>query len=261
MPFMTASDGCSIHYRFEGEEGRPVVMLSNSLGSRLEMWEPQIASLTERYRVLLYDNRGHGRSDAPPGPYTLERIATDAQELIAGLELGPVLWCGVSLGGMVGMWLGANAPQTLTRAVLANTSPLMGPPDLWNERIELVQTQGMEALAQVIVPRWLTPGFAAEHPDINARLARMIAETPAQGYIGAAMAIRDMDLRGSLARITVPVLVIAGSQDPATPPAMGEQIAGGVTGARFAILEAAHLSNIEQPEEFNRLVRNFFDAA
>lgn len=261
MPFMTASDGCSIHYRLEGEEGRPVVMLSNSLGSRLEMWEPQIAALTERYRVLLYDNRGHGQSDVPPGPYTLERIATDAQELIAGLDLGPVLWCGVSLGGMVGMWLAANAPHALKRAVLANTSPLMGPPDLWNERIVLVQTEGMEALSRVIVPRWLTPLFAAEHPDINARLARMIAETPAQGYIGTAMAIRDMDLRASLPRIAVPVLVIVGSQDPATPPAMGEQIAAGVAGARFAILEAAHLSNVERPEEFNRLLRSFFDAA
>jgi 3-oxoadipate enol-lactonase len=261
MPFMKASDGCAIHYRFEGEEDRPVVMLSNSLGSRLEMWEPQIASLTERYRVVLYDNRGHGRSDAPPGPYTLERIATDARELIAELDVGSVLWCGVSLGGMVGMWLAANAPQTLKRAVLANTSALIGPPDMWSQRIQVAETQGMELLAKVVVQRWVTAGFAAEHPDIAARMERMIAETPTQGYVATCMAIRDMDLRDSLSRIAVPVLVIAGSQDQSTPVAMGEQLVASIAGARFAIIEAAHLSNVEQPEEFNRLVRNFFDAA
>jgi 3-oxoadipate enol-lactonase len=261
MPFMTASDGCSIHYRFEGEEGRPVVVLSNSLGARLEMWESQIASLIERYRVLLYDNRGHGQSDVPPAPYTLERIATDARELIAELDLGPVLWCGLSLGGMVGMWLGANAPHTLKRAVLANTSARVASPEVFDQRIVIAETLGMEEVAKVAMQRWLTPSFAAEHPKINERLTRMIAETPKQGYIGAAGAVRDTDLRDSLSRITIPVLVIAGSQDLALPYSMGEHIAASVVGARFAILEAAHLSNVEQPEEFNRLVRNFFDAA
>lgn len=260
MPFMKTSDGCSIHYRFEGEEDRPVVMLSNSLGSSLEMWEPQIAALTERYRVLLYDNRGHGRSDVPAGPYTLERIATDAKELIQELGVGPVLWCGVSLGGMVGMWLAANAPDTLRRAVLANTSAKFDP-EVWNQRIEAIKAQGIEAFSKVVVQRWLTPAFAGEHPEINARLTRMIADTPQDGYLSTGMAIRDMDLRDSLPSIAMPVLVIAGSQDAATSCAMGEQIAGGIPGARFAILEAAHLSNVEQPEEFNRLVRNFFDAA
>ena len=261
MPFMTASDGCSVHYRLEGEDGRPVVVLSNSLGARLEMWEPQIASLIERYRVLLYDNRGHGQSDVPPAPYTLERIATDARELIAELGLDPVLWCGVSLGGMVGMWLAANAPHTLKRAVLANTTARVGSPEMYNQRIAIAETEGMEDVAKVAVRLCLTPGFAAEHPKINERLTRMIAETPTQGYIGAASAVRDMDLRDSLSRIAIPVLVIAGSQDLALPCSMGEQIASSVVGARFAILEAAHLSNVEQPEEFNRLVRNFFDAA
>jgi 3-oxoadipate enol-lactonase len=261
MPLMTASDGCALHYRFDGDEDRPVVMLSNSLGSTMEMWEPQMAALTARYRVLRYDNRGHGQSDAPPGPYSIERVATDARELIADLEIGPVLWCGLSMGGMVGMWLGANAPHTLKRAVLANTSPLIGPPDIWNQRIASAEKDGMEALAKTVVQRWLTPPFAEAHPEIAAKLAGMIAATPLQGYIGAAAAVRDMDLRDSLSRITVPTLVIAGSQDPSTPCAMGEQIVNGIAGARFAILEAAHLSNIEQAEEFNRLMLKFFDAA
>jgi 3-oxoadipate enol-lactonase len=261
MPFMNASDGCSIYYQFDGSEGRPVVVLSNSLGSNLSMWEPQMAALTERYRVLRYDNRGHGQSAVVEGPYTLERIATDARELIEELGIGPVLWCGVSLGGMVGMWLGANAPHVLRRAVLANTSPLIGPPDVWNQRIATIREQGMEAFSKVGVTRWLTPDFAAVNPDISERLADMIAATPPEGYIATATAIREMNLLDSLARITVPVLVIAGSGDPATPVAMGEQIHSGVPGARFAILEAAHLSNWEQPQEFNRLILNFFDAA
>ena len=261
MPFFKASDGCSIYYQFDGPEGAPVAMLSNSLGSNMSMWEPQMAALTGRYRVLRYDNRGHGQSELAAGPYTIDRIAMDARELIAGLGVGPVLWCGVSLGGMVGMWLGANAPETLKRAVLANTSPLIGPPDVWNQRITAIREQGMEAFSQMGVTRWLTPDFAETHPDIRDRLASMIAATPAEGYIATATAIREMDLTSILANISVPVLVVAGSADPATPVAMGEQIHSGVPGARFAILEAAHLSNWEQTEEFNRLVLNFFDAA
>jgi 3-oxoadipate enol-lactonase len=261
MPFMTASDGCSIFYRFDGDEGAPVVMLSNSLGATHEMWEPQMAVLTERYRVLRYDNRGHGQSDAPPAPYTMDRIATDAKELITELGLGSVLWCGVSMGGMVGMWLGANAPQLLKRAVLANTSPLIGPPEIWNQRIAMIENQGMDALSKAVIQRWLTAPYAAEHPDIAVKLTGMIANTPPHGYAGTAAAIRDMDLRELLPRVAVPVLVIAGSQDQATTVAMGEQIVAAVPGARFAILEAAHLSNIERADEFNKLIRNFFDAA
>jgi 3-oxoadipate enol-lactonase len=261
MPFMTASDGCSIFYRFDGDEGAPIVMLSNSLGSSHEMWEPQMAVLTERYRVLRYDNRGHGQSDAPQGAYSMDRIATDAKELIAGLGLSSVLWCGVSMGGMVGMWLGANAPQLMRRAVLANTSPLIGPAELWNQRIALIESQGMEVLSKAVIQRWLTAPYAEAHPEIAAKLMTGIANTPPQGYIGTASAIRDMDLRPLLPRVSVPVLVIAGSQDQSTTVAMGEEIVAGVPGARFALLEAAHLSNIEQAGEFNRLMRNFFDAA
>jgi 3-oxoadipate enol-lactonase len=261
MPFLTASDGCSIFHRFDGDEGKPVVVLSNSLGSTHEMWEPQMPALTARYRVLRYDNRGHGQSDAPPPPYTIDRIATDAKELITELGVAPALWCGVSMGGMVGIWLGANAPQLLRRAVLANTSPLIGPPDLWNQRIALIESQGMDVLSKAVIQRWLTAPYAAEHPEIAGKLMVGIASTPPHGYIGTASAIRDMDLRDLLPRVSVPVLVIAGSQDESTKVAMGEEIVAGVPGARFAILEAAHLSNIEQADEFNKLILNFFDAA
>jgi 3-oxoadipate enol-lactonase len=262
MPFMKASDGCSIYYQFDGEDGRPVVMLSNSLGSNMTMWEPQLAALIDHYRVLRYDNRGHGMSDVAPGPYTLDRIGSDARELIAHLNLGAVLWCGLSLGGMVGMWLASNVPGALKRAVLANTSAFFGMSDFWNQRIALAESGGMEAIANAgVVGRWLSADFAAAHPDITQRLTAMNAATPVAGFINTVAAIRDMDLRGALSLITVPALVIAGSRDPATSAAMGEEIASGIVGARFALLEAAHLSNWEQTEEFNSLVRNFFDAA
>jgi 3-oxoadipate enol-lactonase len=261
MPHLQASDGCSIHYRYDGEEGRPVVMLSNSLGSTLEMWEPQMPALTGRYRVLRYDNRGHGLSDVPPGPYTLERIARDARELIAHQGVAPVLWCGLSLGGMVGMWLAANAPGAIKRAVLANTSAMIGQPEVWRERIAAVEQGGTAAIASGVLQRWLTAGYIEQNPAVAEKTRGMIASTPSRGYAASAAAVRDMDLRDSLSRIGAPVLVIAGCADVSTPPAMAEEIIGGIAGARGAFLEAAHLSNIEQADEFNRLMLKFFEAA
>jgi 3-oxoadipate enol-lactonase len=257
MPALTTSDGCALNYRFDGEEGRPTVVLSNSLGSTMEMWESQIAALTQHFRVLRYDNRGHGGSSVPEGPYTIERIARDAKELIEGLNVAPVGYCGLSLGGMVGMWLCANAPELITRAVLANTSSHFGQPDIWNQRMTLIQNEGVAAAAEGVIQRWLTKDFMDQHPDLTAKLLAMITSTPKVGYLAAAAAVRDVDLRDSLPRINVPVLVIAGALDPATPPAMAEAIEDGIPSARLAILDAAHLSNIEKADEFNNLVISF----
>jgi 3-oxoadipate enol-lactonase len=207
--------------------------------------------------VLRYDNRGHGASDVPPGPYTLARIGRDAQELIEGLKLKSVVFCGLSLGGMVGMWLGANAPHLLSRAVLANTSAHIGQPEIWNQRIALIESEGMGAAAGGIIQRWLTKEFMDQNPAMTAKMLAMVAGIPPAGYVAAAKAVRDMDLRASLPSIKTPVLVIAGARDPATPPAMGEAITQDVPNARLAILDAAHLSNIEKPEEFSGLVVNF----
>jgi 3-oxoadipate enol-lactonase len=236
-------------------------MFSNSLGATLEMWEPQAEALAGRFRLLRYDNRGHGASDVPAGPYSLERIARDAGELIEGLRLAPVYFCGLSLGGMAGQWLAANAPGLLSRAVLANTSCYVGQPEVWNQRITLIQQEGMNAAASGIIQRWLTRDFIDAEPIETARLLAMVAGIPPVGYIAAAKAVRDMDLRPDLARIRIPVLVIAGARDPATPPAMAEAIAGGIANARLAILDTAHLSNIENPREFNTLLANFLAGA
>jgi 3-oxoadipate enol-lactonase len=257
MPVITASDGCALHYRFDGDSGQPILLFSNSLGSTIDMWDPQVPALTQHFRVLRYDNRGHGASDMPAGPYTMERIARDAKELIEGLEIGPVAFCGLSLGGMVGMWLGASAPQLLTRAVLANTSSYFGQPDLWNQRLALIENEGMQAAAEGIVQRWLTNDFMQNDPATTAKMLAMVAGVAPTGYMAAAVAVRDMDLRDVLATISVPVLVIAGALDPATPPVMAEAIVEKIPNARLAILYAAHLSNIEKADEFNSLIMSF----
>ena len=257
MPMFTASDGCALHYTFDGDSGRPILLLSNSLGSTIDMWAPQVPALTQHFRVLRYDNRGHGASDVPAGPYTMERIALDAKELIEGLEIGPVAFCGLSLGGMVGMWLGANAPQLLTRAVLANTSAYFGQPELWNQRIALIENEGMQAAAEGVVQRWLTSEFMRNDPAAAAKCLAMVAGIAPSGYVAAAVAVRDMDLREALPNIPIPVLVIAGALDPATPPVMAEAIVETVPNARLAILDAAHLSNIEKADEFNSLIMSF----
>lgn len=260
MPTFMTSDGCALNYRFDGEDGRPLLLLSNSLGSTMAMWDPQIEALTQHFRVLRYDNRGHGESAVPPGPYTVERIARDAKDLIEGLSLAPVLYCGLSLGGMVGMWLCQNAPQLLSRVVLCNTTAYFGQPEMWDQRLAMIDNQGMQAVAEATIQRWLTPDFMAQNPDIAARCVAMIAATPKDGYKAAAMTVRDVDLRAGLPGISLPVLVIAGALDPSTPPAMGEAIADAIPNARLAILDAEHLSNIERADEFNKLVVRFLTA-
>lgn len=257
MPMVTMSDGCALHYKFDGDENRPVLLFSNSLGSTLDMWDPQAPALTEHFRVLRYDSRGHGASDVPDGPYTIARLGHDAKELIAALQIGPVAFCGLSLGGMVGMWLGANAPDLVTRLVLSNTSAHIGQPELWNQRIALIENEGMQAAAESVVQRWLTKEFMETDPVTTAKMLAMVAGIPPSGYVATAIAVRDLDLRDDLAKIGAPVLVIAGALDPATPPAMAELIVEKTPNARLAILDAAHLSNIEKADEYNSLITNF----
>jgi 3-oxoadipate enol-lactonase len=260
MPTITTSDGCTLNYRFDGEDGRPVLLLSNSLGSTMAMWEAQMTALTEHFRVLRYDNRGHGGSAVPQGPYSVERIARDAQELIEGLGVAPVLYCGLSLGGMVGMWLCQNTPQLLSRVVLANTSAFFGQPETWNQRLAMIDSDGMQVVAENVIQRWLSKDYMDQHPEETARYVAMIASTPPEGYKAAAIGVRDVDLREGLAAIQVPVLVIAGALDPSTPPAMAEAIADAIPSAKLAIFDALHLSNIEKADEFSKLIIRFLSA-
>jgi 3-oxoadipate enol-lactonase len=253
-------DGVEFNVTLDGPENAPPLMLSNSLGTNLHMWDPQIPELTKHFRVIRYDSRGHGKSGAPDGPYSIEELGRDALAIMDALELDQVHWIGLSKGGMIGQWLLTHAPERIGRAVLANTGSHMPPPDLWNQRIRTAMDKGMEELTPGVIERWFTPEFRKREPAIVQKIVRMLHTTPAHGYAASCSAIRDMDQRESIRAVTNPVLVVVGSRDPATPPEMGRHIANAIPGARIVTLEAAHLSNIEQADAFNQAVIDFLTA-
>ena len=238
-------------HRFDGPEGAPVLLLSSSLGTTHEMWDPQLDALTGHFRVLRYDRRGHGQSAVPPGPYSIAGLAADVIELLDSLDLERVSYCGLSIGGMDGMWNAANAPERIDRLALCSTSPHMPPRELWDERIAFVREQGVEPLADATMERWFSPEFRESAPETVASIRAMVASTPAEGYAGCCEAIREWDFRPELGRISAPTLVLSAEHDPSTPPESGQLIADGIPGAAFQVLpDARHLANVEQPEAF-----------
>jgi 3-oxoadipate enol-lactonase len=206
------------HHTVTGPEHAPALVLSNSLGSSLAMWDAQAPALAERFRLVRYDIRGHGQSPVPPAPYTIDDVGRDVVALLDHLEIDRAHLAGLSLGGMTGMWLGINAPERLDRLVLLCTSARLGPPDMWADRAELVREEGTAAVAEAGVGRWLTEPFIHDNPDVAAELQAMIAATPDEGYAACCGVIEHMDLTDQLPAIQAPTLVIAGAQDPATPP-------------------------------------------
>jgi 3-oxoadipate enol-lactonase len=238
-----------VQHRLDGPEDAPVVVLSNSLGTTHRMWDEQLPALAERFRVLRYDTRGHGDSAAPPGPYSIEGLAGDALALLDELGIERVSWCGVSLGGMTGLWLAANAPERIERLVPCCTAAYLPPADAWTDRAATVRAEGMAAVADAVLERWFTPDLADREPDTVERFRTELLQTPPEGYAGCCEAIAGHDVRGLLASISAPTLVIAGEEDPATPPALGEEIAGGVPGARFEVVpHGRHLANVERAD-------------
>ena len=244
-----------LFHRFDGPEDAPVLVLSNSLGTTNEMWEPQLPALTESFRVLRHDRRGHGRSEVPPGPYTIADLGRDVLELLDSLELERVSYCGLSIGGMDGMWIAANAPERLDRLCLCSTSANLGPPELWVDRAATVRADGTDAVADATMGRWFSSAFHEAHPEVVARFREMVASTPAEGYASCCEAIRDWDFRDELGRISAPTLVLSAEVDPSTPPEHGRLIADGIPGASFVVIpEAAHLVNVERPAEVDEAI-------
>ena len=239
-----------LHHELSGPKGAPVLVLAHSLGTNLALWDSQLPALAERFRVLRYDARGHGRSETTPGPYTIELLARDVLELMRGLEVGRAHFCGLSIGGLVGMWLGAHAPDRIGRLVLANTAARIGTPERWDARIQAVLRDGTRPMAPELMARWFTAAFRERAPEVVAAAARMLEETSAAGYAWSCAAIRDADLAPALAAVRAPTLVIAGREDPATTPDDGRALARAIAGARFCELPASHLSNLEAPAEF-----------
>jgi 3-oxoadipate enol-lactonase len=258
MPFTECGD-LRVHYELSGQADAPVVMLSNSLGTTLSLWDPQMPALEEKFRVLRYDTRGHGETTVPPPPYTVERLARDAVALLDALGLERVHFCGLSLGGMIGMWLGIHARERLNRLALCNTAPKIGTVEGWNARIEHLRNAGVKEIVPAVIERWFTPEFRRRAPERVAWTQRMIETVSLEGYVGCCTAIRDMDLREEIAGISAPTLVIAGSEDPATPPADVRFLADRIPGARYAELPAAHLSNLEAAEKFTAELTRFLN--
>jgi 3-oxoadipate enol-lactonase len=255
-------EGGTLNYRIDGPAEAPPLLLSNSLGTTLAMWDRQIPALSRDFRVIRYDSRGHGRSSVPPGPYTIEQMGRDALALLDELDLWKVRFVGLSMGGMVGQWLAINAPERLERAVLCNTAgKFPGPPDLWNQRIATVESQGMAPIVPGLMERWFTQAFRDARPEAAAPIRQQLLETDPRGYTASVAAVRDVDLLKDLGQVRVPALVVIGAADAATTPAQGRAIADTIPGARSVTLQAAHLSNIEAEAEFNAAVTAFLKEA
>jgi 3-oxoadipate enol-lactonase len=256
MPMINA-EGCLLNVSVEGRDGGPTLMLSNSLGSTMRMWEPQMPALTPFFRVIRYDQRGHGKSGVPAGPYSMERFGRDVLAILDDLNIEKVHWCGLSMGGMVGQWLGANAPQRFGKMILANTTCYFPDPAPWQTRIKAVKDGGMASMAEAVIAVWLTADFREREPQIAANLKAMLAASPEQGYIACCEVLSTLDQRALLPKIKSPTLVIAGRHDMSTPIAAGEFIRSQIPGASLTILDAAHISNIEQPHAFTDAVIGF----
>ena len=259
MGFVKLAEG-DLNYRFDGPQDAPVLVLSNSLGTDLHMWDEQVAAFSEHFRVLRFDTRGHGQSLVTEGPYSIEQLGRDVLAMLDQLNLDKVHFCGLSMGGLIGQWLGINAGERLHKLVVCNTAAKIGDPTVWNPRIETVlrdDKAAMVALRDASIARWFTPDFAEAQPATAKKITDMLAATSPQGYAANCAAVRDADFREQLSSIRVPLLVIAGTEDAVTPPSGGHFIQERVRGAEYAEFYAAHLSSVQAGAAFSARVLDF----
>ena len=260
---MTSSvrvNGAEIAYRFDGPAQGRVVLMSNSLMSNYDMWDWTLPALADRYRVLRYDTRGHGRSSTPPGPYSIAMLADDAAGLLDALGIEAVHFVGLSMGGMIGQQLGARFPRRVLSLALCDTASEMPPRSLWEERLAIARTQGVAGLAEGTIKRWFTEPFIQRAPGDIEKVRRMILGTPVEGYMACAGAVRDMAQTTMLLGIQAPTLILTGREDPACTVAQATVLHRMIDDSQMIVLEnAAHLSNIEQPQAFNAALRSFID--
>lgn len=259
LEIKSADDVVHMHYEVTGGN-LPVLVLSNSLGTDVALWEAQMDAFSSRFRVLRYDSRGHGETSTPPGPYTVDQLGQDVLHLLDKLSLERVHFCGVSLGGVVGQWLGVHAPQRLHKLVLCSTAAKIGTKQSWNARIDSVVSGGMQPIVPSVLERWYTPGFISSLPDRVASTGEMLRRTSAAGYAATCAALRDADQRQSVGGILSPTLVVAGKHDPVTPPSDCQWLKNAIPGALYLELEASHLCNVEAAVPFNTAVVDFLSA-
>jgi len=248
-----------LDYTISGPADGPPLVLGSSLGTTRVMWDPQVAALAQRHRVVVFDHRGHGGSDVPAGPYAIDDLGRDVLEMLDRLGIARFSYAGLSLGGMVGMCLAATAPDRIERLALLCTSAHLGPAEAWHERARLVRENGLTRVADTVIARWFAPSFVAAAPDVVARYRAMLLSAPPEGYAACCEAIASMDLRDALAAVTAPTLVIAGELDEVTTVSHATDIVERVSGARLSVVPAAaHLANVEQPTAVTQLLIEHF---
>ena len=253
-------DGCRLAYELTGTAAGPSLVLSNSLGTDRGLWEDQVNVLSRTFRVLTYDTRGHGESDAPDGDYTIDRLGRDVLSLMDHTGMTRSHVAGLSIGGLTALWLGVHAPDRVDRLVLANTAAHIGSVAMWKERRRQVEEGGLAALAEATMQRWFTPEFRKARPASVSRIFATFLATPVPGYLGCCAALRDADLRADTASVRAPALIVTGTHDPATPPAEGAWLAATIPGATLLELDAAHISNIERADVFTNAMLRFLSA-
>ncbi len=251
------NDGVRLFYTVDGPADAPVLMLSNSMGTTHRMWEAQLPTFAERFRVIRYDRRGHGQSGSPPAPYSLDQLGGDALAIMDAAGVDRVNWLGLSMGGMVGMWLATNHPDRIEKLVLSSAATFMGPPELWDGRIKTAQSRGMEVLAAPTMQRWFTPDFLKNSGDKVGEIREQFLQTTVDGFAGSCSAMRDMDQRETIRTIVAPTLVIVGAEDQGTTPAEAAFIVSRIPNAKGVILRGSHIINIEAPEAFSTAVLDF----
>ncbi|CAM5458145.1 3-oxoadipate enol-lactonase 2 OS=Afipia felis OX=1035 GN=catD_3 PE=4 SV=1 [Afipia felis] len=252
-------DGCAINVQVDGRKDAPPLMFSNSMGCSLEMWQPQMAALTQKFRVIRYDRRGHGKSAMSNVGYSVERFGKDAIAILDHLGVTKTHWCGISLGGVVGQWMAATAPERIDRLVLSNTTSYVADPTNWLNRIKAIQESGLASIADAVLAGWLTEEFRQHHPDVVTSLREALVSTDLGAYAGCCATLSRLDQRELLPLIGNPTLIIAGEYDKSTPIPAAELLKSRIPDTRMEIIKAAHISNIEAAGRFNELVLSFLE--
>jgi len=256
MPTFTSNDA-QINYQTFGDAKNPALVFSNSLGTKFSMWQPQIEFFQQDYFVICYDTRGHGGSSAPQGPYTLQQLGQDVVNLLDHLNIQKATFCGISMGGLTGQWLAINKPERFSHVIVCNTAAKIGQEQAWNERAALVREQGLQPIASTAASRWFTEPFIQSNPTVVENLQNDLEAGSTEGYASCCEALAKADLREQLKDIVVPVLVIAGQQDPVTTVVDGQFMVEHIPDSQMSEINASHISNVEQPEQFNRLLQSF----
>jgi len=259
MPTFTSNDA-QINYQTFGDASKPALVFSNSLGTKYSMWQPQIEHFQQDYYVICYDTRGHGASSAPQGPYSLEQLGQDVVSLLDHLNIAKAAFCGISMGGLTGQWLAIHKPERFNHVIVCNTAAKIGQEQAWQDRAALVREQGLAPIAATAASRWFTNPFIQSNPAVVAELSNDLGAGSPEGYANCCEALAKADVREQLSSIQIPVLIIAGQQDPVTTVADGQFMQQRIANSQLFEINASHISNIEQPEAFNQAVQTFLAA-